>query len=102
MNYRTGLIAGIASLLVVAGNAAAEEATPAQDAKATQQQQPKKPAAEPAKCTHAPGSRIRLSTPEDCAKASRGPFRSYSKEDLDRTGETNMADALRKLDPSFR
>ncbi|MEL1265104.1 hypothetical protein [Pseudoxanthomonas putridarboris] len=30
------------------------------------------------------------------------PGRSYSKEDLDRTGHTNLADALRTLDPSIR
>jgi hypothetical protein len=26
--------------------------------------------------------------------------RSYDREDLDRTGQTNIADALRMLDPS--
>lgn len=30
------------------------------------------------------------------------PGRSYSKDDLDRTGHTNLADALRTLDPSIR
>lgn len=28
--------------------------------------------------------------------------RSYSKDDLDRTGEINLADALRRLDPAVR
>ena len=38
----------------------------------------------------------------DCAKVARGAYRSYSKEDIERTGETDMAEALRKLDPAFR
>ena len=28
--------------------------------------------------------------------------RAYNREDLERTGETNIADALRKLDPAIR
>jgi hypothetical protein len=35
------------------------------------------------------------------AECSQGfPGRSFSQEDLDRTGDTNAADALQKLDPS--
>lgn len=34
----------------------------------------------------------------DCA---RGPGRSYSKDELDRTGATDTADALRRIDPSL-
>jgi hypothetical protein len=93
MKIRSGFIAGMASLFMVAGMASAEETTKAEPQK--------KVAAEPAKCTHAPGSHIRLSKPEECAKAARGPYRSYSKDDLDRTGETDLAEALRKLDPAF-
>jgi hypothetical protein len=99
MNRRSRLIAGIAALLLASGIAAAEEAA---DAKPAKEEAPKKAVPEPAKCTHAPGSHIKLAKPEDCAKAARGPYRSYSKEDLERTGETNVAEALRKLDPSFR
>lgn len=87
MKHRSGLIAGMASLFLAAG-IAAEEAAP-----------PKK---EEAKCTQVPGSHIRLAKPEDCSKAARGPYRSYSKEDLESTGETDVAEALRKLDPRFR
>jgi hypothetical protein len=99
MNHRTRLIAGIAALLVASGITAADEARDAKPAKAEPQ---KKATAEPAKCTHAPGSHIKLAKPEDCSKAARGPYRSYSKQDIENTGETNLADALRKLDPSFR
>jgi hypothetical protein len=33
---------------------------------------------------------------------AKQPFRSYSKEELDSTGETDINEALRKLDPIFR
>ncbi len=36
-------------------------------------------------------------TPPECANA---PGRSYTGEDLQNTGQTNVADALRMLDPS--
>jgi hypothetical protein len=97
MKHRSGLIAGVASLFLVAGIAAAEEATPPK-----KEETRKKPAADTPQCTQVPGSHIRLAKPEDCSKAARGPYRSYSKEDLERTGESDVAEALRKLDPSFR
>jgi outer membrane receptor for Fe3+-dicitrate len=96
MKYRTGLIAGIACLVTTAGVMAAD-AEPAREKAEVQ----KKSAPDEAKCTQAPGSHIRLAKPENCAKAARGPYRSYSKEELERTGETNLAEALRKLDPTF-
>jgi hypothetical protein len=99
MKYRTGLIAGVASLFMAAGIASAEE-TP--DAKPKKEESQKKAAPEAAKCTQAPGSHIRLAKPEECAKAARGPYRSYSKEDIERTGETDVGEALRKLDPRFQ
>ena len=99
MKYRTGLIAGVASLFMAAGIASAEE-TP--DAKPKKEESQKKATPEAAKCTQAPGSHIRLAKPEDCAKAARGPYRSYSKEDIERTGETDVGEALRKLDPRFQ
>jgi hypothetical protein len=95
MKYRSGLIAGMASLLMVGGIASADP----EPAKAQPQ---KKAAPESPKCTQAPGSHIRLAKPEDCAKVAHGAYRSYSKEDLERTGETDMSEALRKLDPAFR
>lgn len=37
--------------------------------------------------------------PQDSACA-RGPGRAYSQEEIQRTGQQNVADALRMLDPS--
>jgi hypothetical protein len=34
-------------------------------------------------------------------KACGGPGRSYSKDDIDRTGSTNAGDALAHIDPSI-
>lgn len=59
-------------------------------------------------CLRYTGSRITASrnatrirrgekAPAECANA---PGRSYTEEDLRRTGQTNVADALRMLDPS--
>lgn len=42
------------------------------------------------------GTRIRSSQ-----RAPIGPSRCYTREDITRTGEVNLADALRKLDPSI-
>lgn len=39
---------------------------------------------------------------ESAVQCARDPGRSYSREDIARTGEINTADALRKLDPSIR
>jgi hypothetical protein len=56
-------------------------------------------AKKPAPCEKVTGSRVRPSS-RDCA--STKPFRTYTADDLERTGEMNMSDALRKLDPIFR
>lgn len=57
-----------------------------------------KPRLSEANCVRQTGSRIRQ---RDAKTACNGqPGRSYSKDDLDRTGHTNLADALRTLDPS--
>ncbi|MGH8033120.1 MAG: hypothetical protein ACREO8_12350 [Luteimonas sp.] len=60
-------------------------------------------------CLRETGSRITSSANNRARKAGKpasncvaASGRSYSKQDLDRTGETNTADALRKLDPSIR
>lgn len=47
-------------------------------------------------CLAATGSRIRRSG-DDC----RQPGRSYSRDDIDRTGSVDLADALQRLDPSI-
>jgi hypothetical protein len=62
-------------------------------------------------CLHYTGTRIisRYNTTRSAAarakadkdKACVGTFgRAYSREDIDRTGEVDLADALRKLDPA--
>jgi hypothetical protein len=99
MKYRTGLIAGMVSLVMVTGIVGAEEAA---DAAPKKEEPRKKALPEAPKCTQAPGSHIRLSKPEDCAKIARGPYRSYSKDELDSTGESDVGEALRKLDPRFQ
>lgn len=51
-------------------------------------------------CIRQTGSRIRQ---RDAKTACNGqPGRSYSKDDLDRTGQPSLAEALRTLDPSIR
>lgn len=62
-------------------------------------------------CLHQTGSRIvaRDNTPRSARERSNKPGqrcvaangRVYSRADLDRTGEVDIADALRKLDPAI-
>ena len=56
-------------------------------------------------CLRDTGSRIPPTEAEKkattAAGCARGPGRSYSKQDLDRTGAIDTADALRQLDPSL-
>jgi hypothetical protein len=47
------------------------------------------------------GTRIRPSRDGVCV-ATGSYVKSYSREEIERTGETNVSEALRKLDPSFR
>ena len=71
--------------------------SPATDAKDTPETG-KAPLSE-TRCVRSTGSRIRQ---RDARTACNGlPGRSYSKDDIDRTGHTNLADALRTLDPAF-
>lgn len=100
MNIRSGIVAAMAVALIapLAVVHAADTAS-APKAAAKEKGEAKK---EEAQCDVAPGSRIKQSKAVDCKKISKQPFRSYSKEELDTTGETNVAEALRKLDPIFR
>lgn len=66
----------------------------ADDAKPTAPQA--KPAAPKPGCTHDTGTRLRRNT-DGCP----GVGKSYSKDDLYRTGEPNAGGALRQLDPSI-
>ncbi len=51
-------------------------------------------------CLKQTGSRV-IRADSRGRKCANGPGRSYTKEDLDRTGATDLAEALRKLDPSI-
>lgn len=53
-------------------------------------------------CLKQTGSRIAPRADKQGRKCVNAPGRAYSKEDLDRTGATGIADALRRLDPSVR
>jgi len=46
-------------------------------------------------------SRIRRNRAGECVPSSQ-PTRSYSKDDIDNTGQTDIAEALRRLDPRFQ
>jgi hypothetical protein len=48
-------------------------------------------------CSLATGSRI----PAKPGQCSSAPGRSYSQQDIDRTGQTQVGDALQMLDPSI-
>lgn len=82
-----------AVLLAPAAALAADTAT-----KAAPVAKPKSAAAE--QCQENTGSRIRATKAGSC-RPSMLALRSYSSDDLQRTGEIDMAQALRKLDPAF-
>lgn len=88
----TALLCG--SLAALGGCATPKPASLAQ-AEATPLQQ----------CEQVTGSRIRPASRSgsavDCEPVGH-PFRSYSAEELQSTGEMNLSEALRQLDPAFR
>jgi hypothetical protein len=61
----------------------------------TARPQPATAAARP--CPLESGSRI----PTEPGKCSSTPGRAYSQADVERTGQTNVGDALQMLDPSI-
>jgi hypothetical protein len=77
----------LSAVLCTAG-AVADDAKPAP--------QPAQPKA-PNTCMHDTGTRLKLA-PDECS-ASAG--RSYTKDDVDRTGKTTAGGALRLMDPSI-
>jgi hypothetical protein len=80
--------------------ALAQDAVPAIDARIVAKADDAKPPLSEANCVRKTGSRIRQ---RDAKTACTGqPGRSYSKDELDRTGHTNLGDALRALDPAVR
>jgi predicted flap endonuclease-1-like 5' DNA nuclease len=104
MIVKTALLAlMLASGATVAGEAAAPAASTEATAKPASTEATAA-AAKPAKaktCENSSGTRIR----QDPAKGCRTPvglLRVYTQEDLQRTGETDLNQALRMLDPIFR
>jgi len=95
MNTRP-LLPGLAAAFALAAAAVADEPAAAQkpaDSVAA------KPAAKPAADCTATGSHVRQKGPSCPGSAS---LRSYSQQDLQNTGETDLGQALKKLDPLFR
>jgi hypothetical protein len=104
MKFRSGLLTALAlALFAPVAVMAADTATPATEAA----KEPAKEKAAPKKadantCGQVTGTRIKSPKQADCVKVSNRPIRSYSAEDLQNTGETDLAAALRQLDPSIR
>ena len=99
------MIALLGALLFAGAAQAAQPQTtsaPAADAPAPQEQAKKQDLSD-RHCLRHTGTRIthRKSTTKDtCSNGSIG--RAYTREELDRTGRVDIADALRTLDPSIR
>ena len=93
---RTLTLAGALALVIAlpVGAFAAEAQTP--PAKESVKAETKAKKAEP-KCEPSTASRLRKDE-KDCGKDSQ-QTRSYSKSELESTGQTNTAEALRRLDP---
>ncbi len=77
--------------------ASAAPAAAADDAKAPEPDDRATAKADDRNCLRHTGSRIPRKDKNDCINA---PGRSYSKDDLDRTGAITVAEALERLDPS--
>jgi uncharacterized protein YceK len=88
MAIYTRIAAGIAACLIFAGCATVADETKAKPEMHTV-------AAENPSCMTQTGSRIGVKG--EC----RGTGRSYTNDDINRTGATTAADALRLLDPSI-
>jgi hypothetical protein len=91
-------IAALAALLALPlGTVMAAEAPAASPAPA--RAAPEARHKEPAPCD-VTSTRIRRNRNGDCPASSQ-PTRSYTKDDLDSTGQTDVGEALRRLDPRF-
>lgn len=81
------------------------QTAPATDTPDVQTEATKKPEINDAYCLRHTGSRIlqradNRKTDSRDTRACNAIGRAYNRDDLDRTGEVNIADALRKLDPA--
>jgi hypothetical protein len=93
MKYRAPIItAGFVMLFSMTGFAA-DDATEAASAPV---------AKKPVQCETVTGSRIRAAQTATGCDTRTKPFRTYTQEDLERTGDIDLTEALRKLDPIFR
>lgn len=87
------------TLAIAAAAMLAPLAAMAADTKVSNEAKAEKPVAA---CKQVTGSRIKPRDASRCDKSSSQPWRSYSADELQQTGEIDMAEALRKLDPAFR
>ncbi len=95
--------------LVIAGAAQAAQPpapqpqpAPAADAASVPQEEAKKDDIKDRNCLRHTGTRITHRTSSDKDRiCSNGRGRVYTRDDLDRTGRIDIADALRALDPSI-
>jgi hypothetical protein len=98
MNNRSSILTSLALLTLPLGVLGAEPVAPP-TADASSATKPATAAKGPAPCPANSGSHIRRKA-GDCGAFA--PMRSYDQSQLQGTGETNLAEALRKLDPLFR
>jgi len=77
----------------------AADAAPAQASANQDKADAKKDELADRNCLQHTGSRL-IRADSKGRKCANAAGRSYSKEDIDRTGATDLRDALRKLDPS--
>lgn len=98
----TPLLVGVALAIAVPATALAQEEEVEETGNATAK---KKGAADDRFCMKETGSRVVASRnrskkhDEECVNAAG---RVYTREDIERTGSTDLKDALRRLDPSIR
>lgn len=106
INLMVGLLGALAFTATV--QAAEPRTAPAADTASATQAEAKQPDASDAYCLRHTGTRIAPRTParadgsrkaRNCSSGMIG--RAYTRDDLDRTGEVNIAEALRKLDPAI-
>jgi hypothetical protein len=95
MNTRPLILAFAAALALGSAAAPADDTPVAQKPAAADAAKPAAKA--PVDCPQT-GTRLRHKAPH-CVSAS--PLRSYSQQELQMTGETDLGQALKKLDPIF-
>ncbi len=102
-NHMTTLKIPLLALLLAGGAAPAGEtavpAAPATPAEATASAETAKPV-KVKECVPVSGTRIRPSPATGC-RSSVQPMRTYTQEDIQRTGQIDLNQALRMLDPIF-